>query len=223
MAQRRRTSSPTQLGRYIRKLRAERQWTQWDLADRVGLRQTDISAIERGAVREPDLQTLAALAEALGESYETLLELTARRRYHVVRVASDVAVPVYGYIPADSVRIAAPLDDLPAVDVPAVRLEGAQDPYGLIVRGDCLRSIGIVSGDVVILDRPNGRRPRAGQVVAVRLGDEVTLKRWMMTDDGLVELRDGDDRVVATLDGRDSAEVVGLYVWHLPDATRGQG
>lgn len=218
------TPSPTRLGRYIRQRRGELGLTQEELARRAGLKQTNISTIERGYILEPGPERLEAIAIALGVDLSVLVELTEQRRYHVVRVDDDArTVPVYGYIPADSVRFTAPLADLPAVAVPAEMLEGAQDPYGLIVTGDCLLRAGIASGDVVILDRPHGRKPRSGQIVAVRLLDEVTLKRWFVTDDGHVELLDGEDRIVATLDGRESAEVIGLYVWHVPDPARGRG
>jgi len=216
--------TPTRLGRYIRKRRGELGLTQEELAARAGLKQTNISQIERGEIVEPGPERLAAIAIALGVELSDLVELTEQRRYHVVRVDEDARmVPVYGYIPADAVRFTAPLADLPAVTVPVEMLEGAQDPFGLIVTGDCLLRAGIASGDVVILDRPHGRRPRSGQIVAVRFGDEVTLKRWFVTDDGHIELLDGEDRVVVTLDGRESAEIIGLYVWHVPDPARGRG
>lgn len=219
----RRQPQPTMLGDLIRRRRLELDLTQVELEDRTGIPQTYISQIERGTVGAPGRDKLEPLSIALGLPLWRLAAAAMEAPVRDVEVTAARAVPVYGYIPADTVRFAAPLDDLPAVHVVPEMLAGAKDPYALIVTGDCLASAGILSGDAVILDRPRGRRPRAGQIVAVRLGAEVTLKRWSPRADGAVELRDGEGYVVATLDGSTSAELIGLYVYHLPDAARGRG
>lgn len=92
----------TMFGSWMRQRRLEMELTQEELEARAGLKQTNISQIERGEIVEPGPERLAAIAIALGVELSDLVELTEQRRYHVVRVDEDARmVPVYGYIPAD--------------------------------------------------------------------------------------------------------------------------
>lgn len=63
------TSSPS--GARIRALRRERGWTQVELAQRLGITQSIVSAIEIGG-RRPGLPLAIAIAAALGVSVEDL-------------------------------------------------------------------------------------------------------------------------------------------------------
>ncbi len=56
----------------VRNLRAEREWSQPDLARRADLSNAMVSMVERGE-RTPSLEALAALAEALEVDPSTLL------------------------------------------------------------------------------------------------------------------------------------------------------
>lgn len=62
-----------QMARTLRRLRAERGWSQEEMADRAGLHRTYVSGLERG-VRNPTLTVLARLAKALGVPASALLE-----------------------------------------------------------------------------------------------------------------------------------------------------
>lgn len=66
----------TQLGRVIRQRRLERNMTQEDLATEIGVRQSDISALERGHVQLPRRARLQALAAALGITLGELLAVS---------------------------------------------------------------------------------------------------------------------------------------------------
>lgn len=63
----------TRLGRRVRVLRTERQWTQTYLAVHTGLGRIYISDIERG-VKEPCLRTLNTLAEGFEMTVSELLQ-----------------------------------------------------------------------------------------------------------------------------------------------------
>ena len=65
-----------ELGDYVKVLRAQRNWTQDDLATVAGMRQTHISAIEIGARRAISTQTATKLATAFGVSLD---DFQARR------------------------------------------------------------------------------------------------------------------------------------------------
>lgn len=66
----------TALGSLIRRLRDEHGWTQERLAREAGITVTCLSNLERGATEDPNLQTIAGLADALGV---TPSELDPRR------------------------------------------------------------------------------------------------------------------------------------------------
>lgn len=129
-----------------------------------------------------------------------------------------IQVPVIGRVPADSLRWTA-MEEESDVDLTRAEVGNARSPFGLIATGDCLRSIGIWSGDVVVCDRALGREPRDRQLVVVRVGNDVTLKRWCKTDDG-IELRDGDEQTVYRLQAGDDIEIIGFYLTFKPVAER---
>jgi transcriptional regulator with XRE-family HTH domain len=60
------------LGRNVRRLRAERGWSQEDYADRAGIHRTYVSDIERGR-RNPTITILEKLAKPLGVEAGSLL------------------------------------------------------------------------------------------------------------------------------------------------------
>jgi putative transcriptional regulator len=63
----------------IRVLRAERRWTQAELADRVGVSRNSINSIENGHF-EPSLSLAFAIAEAFASSVEAVFERETYRR-----------------------------------------------------------------------------------------------------------------------------------------------
>ena len=66
-----------QLGLNVRRIRAEKGWSQEDLAFESGLHRTYISGIERG-IRNPTIVILAKLAETLEVEPGELLERVRR-------------------------------------------------------------------------------------------------------------------------------------------------
>lgn len=179
--------------------------------------------------------TQGLLTGSQGVSDDTVTQFLSRIESEVERIAAGlrragllpvevevvddaVRVPVVGRVPADSLRWAAMEED---TDVELTRAEvgHARAPFGLIATGDCLRSIGIWSGDVVICDRALGREPRDRQLVVVRVNTEVTLKRWCVTESG-IELRDGDEQVVHRLQAGEDIEIIGFYLTYKPVAER---
>lgn len=167
----------------------------------------------------------AAAGLRLGTSRPDPLELqrllaaerSANLRYaeEVSAVPRGVSVPIEGYIPADTFRWTTH-DRQGTVDILESDLKGARSAYALIATGDCMMRIGIVSGTIVILDRPDGRMPSDGQIVAVRVNqDQYTLKRWVMVD-GHPELHDGDGQLVYRLNPLDDVDVIGFYITHKP-------
>ena len=62
-----------QVGRNMRKLRTEKDWSQEELAFQTGLHRTYISGIERGA-RNPSVIIIGKIAKALGVTPDALLK-----------------------------------------------------------------------------------------------------------------------------------------------------
>lgn len=58
----------------IRELRQKRGWSQTELARKSGVKQSVLSYIESGKTKNPRIDTLAAIASALGVSVQKLLK-----------------------------------------------------------------------------------------------------------------------------------------------------
>ena len=58
----------------IRELRQKRGWTQTELARKAGVKQSVLSYIESGKTKHPRIDTLSAIASALGVSVQKLLK-----------------------------------------------------------------------------------------------------------------------------------------------------
>lgn len=65
----------TNIGRYLADLRAEKKWSQRELAEKSGISNTEISRIESGKRTNPNPSTLRALAGALQVEYRDFMEL----------------------------------------------------------------------------------------------------------------------------------------------------
>lgn len=70
-------SQPTTLGRNLRRLRGRLGLTQEEVAQRAHLSRVAVTAIESGLVTNPQAQTLARLADALGVDIASLGEPAA--------------------------------------------------------------------------------------------------------------------------------------------------
>lgn len=66
-------------GAVVRQLRLERQMSQWELSERAGVHKNTPGLIER-AERSPALETINAIAGALGLRGSELLRLAEQRR-----------------------------------------------------------------------------------------------------------------------------------------------
>jgi len=214
----------TPIGALIRERRKSLDMTQEDLEERTGIRQSEISQIERGSIRQPGWDKLMAIAHQLQLTETDIAHALMRSLGIDLDVKGGVYVSIIGTVPADNIRLTESEEgqgDMPQIEVTPSEVADVRDPFALEVSGDCLRSIGILSGDVVIVEPAHGRAPRHNQIVVVRLNQEVTMKRWVETN-AHVELRDGDDNIVATVDpehGR-NVEVLAFYVTYRPLAPR---
>ena len=63
-----------QVGRNVQRLRADKGWSQEELAFEAGLHRTYVSGVERG-IRNPTVEVLGQIAKALGVPPGDLLRL----------------------------------------------------------------------------------------------------------------------------------------------------
>lgn len=220
---------------YPRDMNAELTFGEWlgDMLDRLGISNKELAqavGVDPSTVSRwldgnsrPRRSRYAALARALdvhrAELYRRLGEAgpPSVSKWHEQSFASPdylqlepvVQVPVIGTLPADADRWTAGIGT--SYPLPASTVAGLESPRLYIVSGDCLLSRGLHHGDLVLLDRRAS--PRPGDIVAVRIGDDHTLKEWWPDEDGKhVTLRasePGYRPILLRLDD-DNNEVIGV-------------
>ena len=141
--------------------------------------------------------TLRALNEARGKQYSLPLPSLAQ-----------LSLPLVGRVAAGSPILAQEHVDRP------FRLEASlfarRPAYLLKVRGMSMRDAGIIDGDLLAVQR--AKEAKNGQIVVARLGDDVTVKRFKRTRNGIelipenpdfktILVREGDDDVGFELEG----------------------
>lgn len=232
-----------QFGNWLRQRLDQRGWTASRLADEIGVPRGTVGRWLKGERRiQDDLAKRVARALGvderlalhhagyIGEGYPVELEISdqlheVQRRLDNVRdmerrLGRFRPIEVWGRVPADTIRHTQD-EELQPVEVAVSALNGAQNPFGLLVVGECMRSIGIYAGDILICERDADRRPKDGELVVIRLPEGVTFKRWCMVGEYGVELRDGDGAVACTINAvMDEYVIEGYYVTFVPLAPR---
>lgn len=204
------------VGQVIKRRRLELDLRQEDIAERTGFEQPYISQVERGKIRRPDKSILFAFANALSMNPDELYvvaDYAPTNGEGVTLTPDTIPVRDWGRVPADAVRWAESVQRGVFLDVPLrfARGHSADTLFVLHASGNCLASRGIADGSVVVCEQANGREPRNGKIVAVRIGDDRSLKIWQREGDQ-VRLYDGDGNVAATLTPADDIEVVGIFL-----------
>ncbi len=82
--------------------------------------------------------------------------------------------------------------------------------YLLRVRGMSMRDVGIMDGDLLAVQAT--KDARNGQIVVARLGDEVTVKRFMRRQDTIELLAENPDYKTIVVEPGESFEIEGLAV-----------
>jgi repressor LexA len=90
--------------------------------------------------------------------------------------ADTVTVPYYGKIAAGQPALLRDFVDAEFALDP--KLAGATDAFFLEVHGDSMEGLGILEGDLVLVEPVNGTQVQNGEIVAARVGGEATVKRY---------------------------------------------
>ena len=175
----------SELGERIKALRKQRHMTQSDLmsilrndydlkTDRVM-----ISKWETG-FQTPHIDTLKVIAEVLEVSVDFLLTGT-----EVVQDSTeDSSIPVKKVRMLGSIACGTPIFCNEEYEYVLATGDNARADFCLTARGDSMINARIADGDVVFIKQQN--TVENGEIAAVVIGDEATLKRVYRTADGLM-------------------------------------
>lgn len=191
-------------GEWLGDERRKRNMKQSELARLLGVGRSAVGNWETD-VQPPNDDNLDALAALWRLPVEEVRVRAGKaptregglRRAKRPDLGPEVGVKVYSRIPADAVRWMQPEGDFEPVQVPVGWLRGRslRDVFAVEVSGDCLLSLKIMDGDVLLCEWKRDRNPIDGDLVIVRIEDEVTCKLWYWVG-AQIELRDGYGNVV---------------------------
>ena len=156
-------------GTVLRTLRRQNGYTQQELAQELALAKSTVCMYERGE-RIPPYKTMRAIADLFGVEMDLLYGRaetdSARRQMPEAR-----SVPVLGKIACGE-----PIFAEREYAAYAVADSALHADFCLIARGDSMVGARICDGDTVFIRRQS--TADNGQIAAVVIGDEATLKRW---------------------------------------------
>lgn len=175
------------LGELIRVYRSEHNMNMQEFANHCGLSKAYISILERninpstGKPPIPSLETIRSIAKTLHMDFNdviaaldgdqvVLLETSSPLPPNVISMPSTYKVPLLGTI-ACGQPILAVENAEEVVEVP----EHIHADFALRCKGDSMINARIFDGDIVYIHSQPEVEP--GQIAAVRVGDEATLKK----------------------------------------------
>lgn len=194
----------------LKELRLSRELTQEEFAKRIGISRSAVGMYEKGK-REPDFETLELFADFFNVDMNYLLgksdvntDISSIK--NIVPIEKKM-IPIIGTIAAgkpitadEHIETYLPCD----IDVHA--------DFGLIVHGDSMIGAGIHDGDVVFIkEQPD---VDDGQIAAVRIDDEATLKHVYKIPGGcmLVSENPKYPPMTFTEENCDDIHIIGLAV-----------
>lgn len=165
-------------GERIKEARKMRGMTQTELAEKIGMKFSAIHKYENGLVVNLKRETIAALANALEVSPAWLMCMddTPILPSNVIPMPVMRKIPLVGSI-ACGTPILAEENCEGEVDVP----DHVRADFALRCKGDSMINARIFDGDIVYIRQQES--VEHGEIAAVLIGDEATLKRVYIHDD----------------------------------------
>jgi len=185
--------SRSSLGSKIKELRAERGWTQNELAKRSGVDRGALASIETGKVANPSPQNFLKLARAFNIRPEELYQAAgyvsdAKTAYQYketpeeildrLKLATPVSIPVYADFPFQPGSPVEPVEHVYRAPIRGTRM--TIEAY--IVRGKCLEPE-IRDQDIIVVDREAAMDN--GDIVAGLIDGEMHLGKLRKVADEL--------------------------------------
>lgn len=95
-----------------------------------------------------------------------------------------VSIPFYGKIAAGRPALLREhVQDQIGLDR---KLVGSADSFFLKIRGDSMQGLGVLDGDMVLVEPADEEELRDGEIVAVQIGEEATVKRYFRQEENVV-------------------------------------
>lgn len=168
----------TYIGTRLRYLRKLDNITQLELANHIGISKSTVSMYENGQ-REPDFETLEKFADFFNVPMNTFFpggqsDGTTKVINNVYALPNSQSIPLVGNIACGS-PILAEENISEYVNYPG----DINADFCLRCKGDSMINARIHDGDIVFIRKQE--QVENGQIAAVRIGDEATLKRVYYT------------------------------------------
>lgn len=168
------------IGHNIRFFRKQKGYSQEQLARKLGITQGSVSLWEQGK-NDPDTKTAIKLAQIFEVPIDSLFSEEPRRDLDSIRINRG-AVPILGNI-ACGQRITPDATAEGYADLP----DGIRADFALRCKGDSMEPT-LIDGDLVLIrQQPEVEN---GQIAAVNIAGETTLKHVYKQDGGILLVAD---------------------------------
>ena len=172
-------------GDVLKQLRLESKLTQKEFAHIIGLSESTIGMYERNQ-REPAFEVLEAIADYFNVDMDYLTgRSSVRRSVSYSPVDNVIPMPQMGSIPLiGTIACGEPILAVENIEAMVDMPEHINADFALRCKGDSMINARIYDGDIVYIHR----QPTVddGQIAAVLIGDEATLKRVHLFPDHIV-------------------------------------
>ncbi|MBQ4631175.1 MAG: helix-turn-helix domain-containing protein [Clostridia bacterium] len=196
------------LGDKIKELRKQNGYTQNEfitlLKERFGLKADRVMLSKWECSKQtPHIDTLKCIAEAFGVSLDYLngMESKPNLRLKNISQAKEAQIPMYGKIACGS-----PIECNLDFDIETISGDHVDGDFCVIARGDSMINARIFDGDVITVRRQNV--VDNGEIAAVAIGDEATLKRVYYIENGIMLVAENPAYKPMIFVGEDCANVV---------------
>lgn len=193
------------IGKQLKSLRIEKNYTQSDLAKKLHLTPKAISFYENNQ-REPDIDTLYKIAEIFDVSIDYL---NGKSKSRLTEGQDYITINVYGSIPA-GIPIEAIEDITDTEDISLKEYDKSKEYLGLKVEGDSMYPK-YLDGDTVIIEKTPDCESGTDAAVYVN-GYEATLKTVIKNENGTITLKPINPNYSPTTygDGDDPVRILGI-------------
>lgn len=189
------------IGKRIAEIRKEKGLSQEQLSEITDIHRVLIGKYETGK-NEPSIQSLSRIADALGVTADELLCRTDKLPpFLPIR---KEAVPIVGEIACGQ-----PITAEQNIEGYAELPDGVTADFALRCKGDSMEPT-FKEGDLVLIRQQEEVEP--GQIAAVGVGGEATLKRFYMTSDSVVLVADNPAYAPQVYSAGSEVKIYGLAV-----------
>ena len=169
----------SKIGVRLKTSREQNDLTIKDVANRIGLSTSTISRYENGIVENVSLPTMQMLADLYKVNVLWLLGKSEEKHERTINKQSTISVPLVGTIAAGTPILAEEnIERYFNID------SSIKADFCLRIKGDSMINEGIHNNDIVFIHQ----QPilENGEIGAVIIDGEATLKRFYKTDTGIV-------------------------------------